>query len=73
MTSPRYSPPIWRPATTRPQRRGRRPAALWAVAAIAVISGTGLLRVLSVRTLRLATAVVLLGLAVYSTVTAVQG
>jgi putative Ca2+/H+ antiporter (TMEM165/GDT1 family) len=48
-------------------------AALWAVAAIAVGSGTGLLRVLSVRTLRLATAVVLLALAVYSTVTTVRG
>jgi putative Ca2+/H+ antiporter (TMEM165/GDT1 family) len=47
--------------------------ALWAVAAAAVISGTGLLRVLSVRTLRLATAVVLLGLAAFTAVTAARG
>jgi putative Ca2+/H+ antiporter (TMEM165/GDT1 family) len=47
--------------------------ALWAVAGVAVISGTGLLRILSVRTLRIATAVVLLGLAVFSAVTAVRG
>jgi putative Ca2+/H+ antiporter (TMEM165/GDT1 family) len=46
--------------------------ALWTVAGIAVISGTGLLRVLSVRTLRIATSVVLLALAVYSTVTAIR-
>jgi Ca2+/H+ antiporter, TMEM165/GDT1 family len=44
--------------------------ALWAVAGIAVISGSSLLRFLSVRTLRLVTAVVLLGLAAYSAVTA---
>lgn len=36
--------------------------ALWAVAAIAVIGGSNLLRVLSVRTLRITTAVVLVGL-----------
>jgi putative Ca2+/H+ antiporter (TMEM165/GDT1 family) len=48
-------------------------AALWTVAAVAVISGTGLLRILSVRTLRLATAVVLLALAVSSAVTAIRG
>ena len=48
-------------------------AALWTVAAIAVVSGTGLLRVLSVRTLRLATTVVLLVLAGYSTYTAIRG
>lgn len=41
-------------------------AALWAVAALAVASGTGLLRVLSIRTLRIVTAVVLLGVAAYS-------
>jgi putative Ca2+/H+ antiporter (TMEM165/GDT1 family) len=46
--------------------------ALWAVAGIAVISGTGLLRVLSVRTLRIATSVVLVALAIYSTVTAIR-
>jgi putative Ca2+/H+ antiporter (TMEM165/GDT1 family) len=42
------------------------------VAGIAVISGTGLLRVLSVRTLRIATSVVLVALAIYSTVTAIR-
>jgi len=47
-------------------------AALWTVAAVAVAGGTGLLRVVSVRTLRVATAVVLLGLAVSATVTAVR-
>jgi putative Ca2+/H+ antiporter (TMEM165/GDT1 family) len=36
--------------------------ALWAVSALAVVSGQNLLRVVSVRTLRLVTAVVLLGL-----------
>jgi putative Ca2+/H+ antiporter (TMEM165/GDT1 family) len=41
-------------------------AALWAVAAIAVVGGATLLRSLSVRLLRLSTAVVLLGLAAYS-------
>ena len=41
-------------------------AALWAVAAIAVASGRGLLRVLSVRTLRMVTAGVLAALAVYA-------
>jgi Ca2+/H+ antiporter, TMEM165/GDT1 family len=46
--------------------------ALWAVAGIAVVSGTGLLRVLSVRTLRIATSVVLVALAAYSTVTAIR-
>ena len=39
------------------------PAALWAAAAIAVVSGANLLRVLSVRVLRLVTAAVLLALA----------
>ena len=37
--------------------------ALWVVAGIAVVSGQGLLRLISVRTLRLVTAVVLVGLA----------
>ena len=45
-------------------------AGLWAVAAIAVASGTGLLRIVSVHTLRIATAVVLVALAVYSGITA---
>jgi putative Ca2+/H+ antiporter (TMEM165/GDT1 family) len=40
--------------------------ALWLVAAIAVVSGTGLLRVLSVRSLRTITAVVLVALGAYS-------
>jgi putative Ca2+/H+ antiporter (TMEM165/GDT1 family) len=47
-------------------------AALWAVAAVAVLSGANLLRFLSVRTLRLATAGVLLILAVYSGVQAAR-
>jgi putative Ca2+/H+ antiporter (TMEM165/GDT1 family) len=41
-------------------------AALWTVAALAVVSGAKLLQFLSVRLLRLTTAVVLLGLAAYS-------
>lgn len=41
-------------------------AGLWTVAAIAVVGGTGLLRVVSVRTLRITTAIVLVGLALYS-------
>jgi Ca2+/H+ antiporter, TMEM165/GDT1 family len=45
--------------------------ALWVVAAIAVLAGSNLLRVLSVRTLRIVTAVILLALAVYSAVTAI--
>jgi putative Ca2+/H+ antiporter (TMEM165/GDT1 family) len=40
--------------------------ALWAVAALAVISGSSLLKVLSVRTLRLVTAVILVALGAYS-------
>jgi putative Ca2+/H+ antiporter (TMEM165/GDT1 family) len=40
-------------------------AALWVVAALAVIAGRGVLRVVSVRSLRLTTAAVLLGLAGY--------
>ncbi len=47
--------------------------ALWLVAAIAVLAGSNLLRVLSVRTLRIVTAVILLALAVYSAVTALGG
>jgi putative Ca2+/H+ antiporter (TMEM165/GDT1 family) len=47
--------------------------ALWAVAGIAVISGTGLLRVLSVRTLRLVTAGVLVVLAGYTAYVAITG
>ena len=46
--------------------------ALWAVAAIAVVSGANLLRFLSVRTLRLTTAGVLLALAVYSAIQAAR-
>jgi putative Ca2+/H+ antiporter (TMEM165/GDT1 family) len=46
---------------------------LWAVAALAVAGGSSLLRVISVRVLRIATAVVLLILAVYSAVTAIVG
>ncbi len=46
--------------------------ALWVVAAIAVTAGSQLLRVLSVRTLRLVTAVVLFALAIYSAVIAVR-
>ena len=41
-------------------------SALWAVAAIAVIGGSGLLRVLSVRMLRITTAVVLAGLGAFT-------
>ncbi len=47
-------------------------AALWLVAAIAVTAGSRLLRVLSVHTLRLVTAVVLLVLATYSTIVAIR-
>jgi Ca2+/H+ antiporter, TMEM165/GDT1 family len=46
--------------------------ALWAVAALAVVSGANLLRFLSVRILRLVTAAVLLALAVYSAVQAAR-
>jgi putative Ca2+/H+ antiporter (TMEM165/GDT1 family) len=46
--------------------------ALWAVAAIAVVSGANLLRFLSVRTLRLTTAGVLLALAIYSAIQAAR-
>jgi putative Ca2+/H+ antiporter (TMEM165/GDT1 family) len=46
--------------------------ALWTVAAIAVVGGANLLRFLSVRTLRLTTAGVLLVLAVYSAIQAAR-
>jgi len=46
---------------------------LWLVAAAAVAGGSGLLRRLPVRTVRLATAVVLAGLGVYSIVTGLGG
>lgn len=46
---------------------------LWAVAALAVVGGTNLLRFISVRILRMATAVILLCLAIYTTVTAIVG
>lgn len=47
-------------------------AALWVVAAVAVASGTGLLKVLPIRTLRLVTAVVLVALGIYSLVGALR-
>jgi putative Ca2+/H+ antiporter (TMEM165/GDT1 family) len=47
--------------------------ALCAVAGIAVLSGSNLLRFISVRVLRIATAVILVGLAAYSVVTAFSG
>jgi putative Ca2+/H+ antiporter (TMEM165/GDT1 family) len=47
--------------------------ALWVVAAIAVTTGTGLLRFVPVRTVRIVTGVVLAALAVYATVSAVRG
>jgi putative Ca2+/H+ antiporter (TMEM165/GDT1 family) len=47
--------------------------ALWTVAALAVVSGSGLLRYVSVRTVRRATGVVLLLLAAYSLVVAFTG
>jgi putative Ca2+/H+ antiporter (TMEM165/GDT1 family) len=47
-------------------------AALWVVAAVAVASGANLLGVLSVRTLRLVTSVVLVGLAAYTAVQAAR-
>jgi putative Ca2+/H+ antiporter (TMEM165/GDT1 family) len=46
--------------------------ALWSVAAIAVVSGSALLRFVSVRTIRLVTAVVLVGLAGYTAWTAAR-
>ena len=47
--------------------------ALWAVAALAVTTGTGLLRYLNVRTVRVVTGVVLVLLALYSLTKAVTG
>jgi Ca2+/H+ antiporter, TMEM165/GDT1 family len=47
-------------------------AALWAVAAVAVVSGQGLLRVLNVATIRFVTAAILFGLAVYAAWTALR-
>ena len=47
--------------------------ALWTVAALAVVSGSGLLRYVSVKTVRRATGVVLLLLAAYSLVVAFTG
>jgi putative Ca2+/H+ antiporter (TMEM165/GDT1 family) len=47
--------------------------ALWLVAALAVVAGTNLLKVVSVRSLRIITAVVLVGLAAYSGVSAITG
>jgi putative Ca2+/H+ antiporter (TMEM165/GDT1 family) len=47
--------------------------ALWAVAAIAVISGEGLVRRISVRRLRQLTGVILLVLAVVSAISAIRG
>jgi putative Ca2+/H+ antiporter (TMEM165/GDT1 family) len=47
-------------------------AALWAVAGIAVATGTGLLRYISVRALRILTGFVLVALAIYSVVHAIS-
>jgi putative Ca2+/H+ antiporter (TMEM165/GDT1 family) len=47
--------------------------ALWAVAALAVTTGTGLLRYVDVRLVRMATGVVLLALALFSATTAIAG
>lgn len=47
--------------------------ALWLVAGIAVVAGSNVLRLVSVRVLRIVTAVVLLGLAVYEVVSAITG
>jgi putative Ca2+/H+ antiporter (TMEM165/GDT1 family) len=47
-------------------------AALWTVAALAVVSGASLLRVVSVRTLRMVTAAILLALAVLTAVEAAR-
>jgi putative Ca2+/H+ antiporter (TMEM165/GDT1 family) len=47
--------------------------ALWTVAALAVTTGTGLLRYVSIRTVRLLTGIALTGLAVYSAVAAIRG
>jgi putative Ca2+/H+ antiporter (TMEM165/GDT1 family) len=47
-------------------------AALWIVAGLAVASGASLLRIVSVRTLRVVTAVILLGLALFTAVEAIR-
>jgi Ca2+/H+ antiporter, TMEM165/GDT1 family len=47
--------------------------ALWAVAALAVIGGRGLLRWVNVATIRIATAVILVGLAILTGVLAITG
>ena len=47
--------------------------ALWAVAAIAVTAGTGLLRVIPVRTVRLVTGIILTALATFTAVSAIRG
>lgn len=47
--------------------------ALWAVAAIAVTTGTGLLRFVPVRTLRIVTGVILSAFAVYAAVSVIRG
>ncbi len=47
-------------------------AALWAVAALAVIGGQGLLRVINIKTVRIITAVVLFGLAGFTAWEAVK-
>ena len=46
--------------------------ALWAVAAVAVLGGQGLLKVLEVSTLRLITGFVLSGLAIYTAILAIR-
>jgi putative Ca2+/H+ antiporter (TMEM165/GDT1 family) len=47
--------------------------ALWTVAAIAVVTGTGVMRFVSVRTVRVITGVALVILAIYSAATAIAG
>jgi Ca2+/H+ antiporter, TMEM165/GDT1 family len=47
--------------------------ALWAVAALAVIGGRGLLRWVKVATIRIVTAVILVGLAIFTGVLAITG
>jgi Ca2+/H+ antiporter, TMEM165/GDT1 family len=47
-------------------------AALWVVAAVAVVSGQGLLKVLNLATIRFVTAAILLALGVYAAVTAAR-
>jgi putative Ca2+/H+ antiporter (TMEM165/GDT1 family) len=47
-------------------------AALWTVAAVAVVSGQGLLKVLNLGTIRFVTAAILLALGVYAAVTAAR-